>query len=292
MTQIKRRVALVTGGSRGAGAGIARALGSHGLRVYITGRAETVGEAKGWDGAALPGTIHSTAAEVTEAGGEGIALRCDHADDAQVRAVFEHIQSASGRLDILVNNATMIHPELITPRPFWEKPLDAVGILEVGLRSAYVASWHAARIMVPQGSGLIAFGSSFGANCYMHGPGYGAQKAGIDKFAHDMQHDFTGTGVNAVSIWMGPLRTERALMAAEVHPEQYEEIMKVAENPEYTGHLLHALAFGNVIDKYAGQTLIGAELGLDLGIDDAGEYRVSHREMLGGPPERSPAIIY
>ena len=102
MTQIKRRVALVTGGSRGAGAGIARALGSHGLRVYITGRAETVGEAKGWDGAALPGTIHSTAAEVTEAGGEGIALRCDHADDAQVRAVFEHIQSASGRLDILL----------------------------------------------------------------------------------------------------------------------------------------------------------------------------------------------
>ena len=105
MTQTKRPVALVTGGSRGAGAGIARALGSHGLRVYITGRAETVGEAKGWDGAALPGTIHSTAAEVTEAGGEGIALCCDHSDDTQVRAVFEHIQSASGRLDILVNNA-------------------------------------------------------------------------------------------------------------------------------------------------------------------------------------------
>jgi NAD(P)-dependent dehydrogenase (short-subunit alcohol dehydrogenase family) len=209
-----------------------------------------------------------------------------------VQEVFDQIEAESGRLDLLVNNATMIHPELITPRPFWEKPLDAVGILEVGLRSAYVASWHAARIMVPQGSGLIAFGSSFGANCYMHGPGYGAQKAGIDKFAHDMQHDFTGSGVNTVSIWMGPLRTERALMAAEVHPEQYEEIMKVAENPEYTGHLLHALAFDNVIDKYAGQTLIGAELGLELGIDDAGEYRVSHREMLGGPPERSPAVIY
>jgi len=191
-----------------------------------------------------------------------------------------------------VNNATMIHPELITPKPFWEKPLDAVGILDVGLRSAYVASWHAARIMVPQGSGLIAFGSSFGANCYMHGPGYGAQKAGIDKFAHDMQHDLSETGVNAVSIWMGPLRTERALMAAEVHPEQYEEIMKVAENPEYTGHLLHALAFGDAIERYAGKTVVGAELGVELGISDAGEYRPSHRDMLGGPPDRSPAVIY
>ena len=285
-------VALVTGASRGAGAGIARALGRHGMRVYVTGRAETVGKAKGWDGAPLPGTIHSTAAEVTAAGGEGIALRCDHADDRQVAAVFEEIQRHSGRLDILVNNATMIHPELISPKPFWEKGLDAAGILEVGLRSAYVASWHAARIMVPQGSGLIAFGSSFGANCYMHGPGYGAQKAGIDKFAHDMQHDFSTTGVNAVSIWMGPLKTERALMAAEVHPEQYEEIMKVAETPEYTGHLLYALPISPDIDKYAGKTLVGAELGMELGIRDEGEFRVSHRAMLGGPPERSEAIIY
>ena len=200
MAKSDRPVALVTGASRGAGAGIARALGSYGMRVYVTGRAETVGEARGWDGAALPGTIHSTAAEVTAAGGEGIAVRCDHADDERVQAVFNQIEAESGRLDLLVNNATMIHPEHITPKPFWEKPLDAVGILDVGLRSAYVASWHAARMMVPQGSGLIAFGSSFGANCYMHGPGYGAQKAGIDKFAHDMQHDLSETGVNAVSI--------------------------------------------------------------------------------------------
>ena len=292
MAVTDKRVALVTGSSRGAGAGIARALGSYGMRVYVTGRAETVGEAKGWDGAALPGTVHSTAADVTAAGGEGIAVPCDHGIDRQVEALFDQIQSESGRLDILVNNATMIHPELISPKPFWEKELGAVGILDVGLRSAYVASWYAAKMMAEQGSGLIAFGSSFGANCYMHGPAYGAQKAGIDKFAHDMQHDFGETGVNAVSIWMGPLRTERALMAAEVHPEQYEEIMKVAENPEYTGHLLQALSVSPDIGKYAGKTLVGAELGVELGIPDDGEYRISHREMLGGPPERSPAVIY
>ena len=153
MTVTDKRVALVTGASRGAGAGIARALGSYGMRVYVTGRAETVGEAKGWDGAALPGTVHSTAAEVTAAGGEGIAVRCDHGDDSQVAALFDQIQQESGRLDILVNNATMIHPELISPKPFWEKELAAVGILDVGLKSAYVASWYAAKMMVQQGSG-------------------------------------------------------------------------------------------------------------------------------------------
>ena len=101
--------------------------------------------------------------------------------------------------------------------------------------------------MVPQGSGLIAFGSSFGANCYMHGPGYGAQKA-VSISLRTTCHDLSETGVNAVSSGWA-LRTERALMAAEVHPEQYEEIMKVAENPEYTGHLLHALAFGDAIER-------------------------------------------
>src|SRR3546814_9211962 len=115
-----------------------------------------------------------------------------------------------------VNNATYIHHQLIEKKPFWEKEIAAANILDVGLRSAYVASWHAARMMVPQGSGLIAFGSSFGASCYMHGPAYGAQKAGIDKFAHDMEHDLRGTGVRTVSIWMGPLITERPTIARKV----------------------------------------------------------------------------
>ena len=274
MSRLQDRVAVITGAGRGIGREIALLMASQGAKIVVNDLGANT------DGTGSTMIADDVVAEIKAAGGEAVSNTDSVADVAGGERLIQTAIDAFGGMDILVNNATMIHPELINPRPFWEKPLDAVGILEVGLRSAYVASWHAARIMVPQGSGLIAFGSSFGANCYMHGPGYGAQKAGIDKFAHDMQHDFTGSGVNAVSIWMGPLRTERALMAAEVHPEQYAEIMKVAENPEYTGHLLHALAFGNVIDKYAGQTLIGAELGLDLGIDDAGEYRVSHREML------------
>ncbi|MEY4869356.1 MAG: hypothetical protein RIS11_550, partial [Pseudomonadota bacterium] len=237
----KDKVVLVTGASRGAGAGIARGFGELGYTVYVTGRTVTPGDAKGWDGTVLPGTVAQTAADVTERGGKGIAVMCDHSDDAQVAALFEQIEREQGRLDILVNNATYIHHQLIEKKPFWEKELDAVKILDVGLRSAYVASWHAAQMMVKQGRGLIGFGSSFGGSCYMHGPAYGAQKAGVDKFAHDMEHDLRGTGVVSVSIWMGPLVTERSLIARDTNPEQYEGFIETAENPEFTAHILNAI---------------------------------------------------
>lgn len=290
MSQAK--VALVTGASRGAGRGIARGFGELGYTVYVTGRTVAPGDAKGWDGTVLPGTVAETAAEVTAAGGKGIAVMCDHADDAQVAALFEQIEREQGRLDVLVNNATYIHHQLIEKMPFWEKELDAVNILDVGLRSAYVASWHAARMMVQQGSGVIAFGSSFGGSCYMHGPAYGAQKAGVDKLAHDMEHDLRGTGVIAVSIWMGPLVTERSLIAQKTNPEQYEGFIEAAENPEFTAHIIDAIAAAPNRDDLSGQTLIGAEIAAELGVTDRGKEKPSYREMLGSPRPKNPAAVY
>lgn len=288
----KDKVVLVTGASRGAGAGIARGFGELGNTVYVTGRTVTPGDAKGWDGTVLPGTVAQTAADVTERGGKGIAVMCDHSDDAQVAALFEQIEREQGRLDILVNNATYIHHQLIEKKPFWEKELDAVKILDVGLRSAYVASWHAAQMMVKQGRGLIGFGSSFGGSCYMHGPAYGAQKAGVDKFAHDMEHDLRGTGVVSVSIWMGPLVTERSLIARDTNPEQYEGFIETAENPEFTAHILNAIDEAPNRDALSGSTLIGAEIAKELGVADKGNERPSYREMLGNPPVKNPAAVY
>ncbi len=289
---VAAKVALVTGASRGAGRGIARGFGELGYTVYVTGRTVAPGDAKGWDGTVLPGTVAETAAEVTAAGGKGIAVMCDHGDDAQVAALFERIEREQGRLDVLVNNATFIHHQLIEKKPFWEKDLDAVKILDVGLRSAYVASWHAARMMVRQGSGTIAFGSSFGGSCYMHGPAYGAQKAGVDKFAHDMEHDLRGTGVIAVSIWMGPLVTERSLIARETNPEQYEGFIETAENPEFTAHIVDAISRAPNRDELSGQTLIAAEIARELGVTDRGNERPSYREMLGSPRPKNPAAVY
>ena len=288
----KGRVALVTGASRGAGAGIARGLGELGYTVYVTGRTITPGSAKGWDGSVLPGTVAETAAKITELGGKGIPLVCDHADDAQVAGVFAQIMEESGRLDLLVNNAAMMHHQLIEKKPFWEKELEAVGILDVGLRSSYVASWHAAKIMVRQGSGLIGFTSSFGASCYMHGPAYGAQKAGLDKLAHDMEHDLRGSGVIAVSIWLGMQVTERSAIASKTNPEQYEGFLAMAENPEFTAHILDAITKAPNRDDLSGQTLIGAEVARELGIKDRGLDRISHREMLGSPRSKNPAAVY
>src|SRR4051812_23029019 len=99
-------VAIVTGASRGAGKGIAVALGSHGATVYVTGRSQKEGDAS------MPGTIYSTAEEVTKAGGKGIAVRCDSANDDDVKALFDQVIAEQGRVDILINNAAAIYDEL------------------------------------------------------------------------------------------------------------------------------------------------------------------------------------
>jgi NAD(P)-dependent dehydrogenase (short-subunit alcohol dehydrogenase family) len=279
-------VAVVTGASRGAGRGIAIGLGQKGATVYVTGRTTKPGTAP------LPGTIHETAELVTKAGGKGIAVQVDHGDDKQIKALFDQVQKDSGRLDILVNNVAVIHDQLITPGPFWEKDITLVDILDVGLRSHYIASYYAAPMMVKQKKGLIVFSSSFGGVCYMHGPAYGAQKAGVDKFAADMGVDLKDANVAAVSIWLGPLKTARTDRAVKERPDQYEEIMKMAETPEFTGRIIDALYKDPKLTELSGQTLIGAELGVKYGIKDDGDKQPpSYRGMLGEPRIPHPAIV-
>lgn len=283
---MERRVAVVTGSSRGAGRGIALALGQQGYRVYVTGRSQKSGDAP------LPGTIHETAADVTAAGGEGIAVAVDHSKPEDIAALFQRVEADGGRLDVLVNNATAIHDDLVKPQPFWERSIDLVEILNVGLRSHYLACWHAAPMMVKAGKGLIVFTSSFGSACFMHGPAYGAQKAGVDKFAADMAVDLRDFGVAAVSIWMGPLRTERTQKTLDEYPEQYTEFMKQAETPEFTGRVIAALYDDPKLAELSGQTLIGAEMGLKYGIkDEGGRQPPSYRDMLGEPRIQNPAIV-
>lgn len=279
-------VAMVTGASRGAGKGIACALGAEGATVYVTGRSKNEGDAP------LPGTIYATAEAVTSAGGEGIAVACDHADDAQVKALFERVGDERGRINVLVNNATLMHDHLIRDGSFWEKPLDMVDMLNVGLRSSYVSSWYAAPMMVANGGGLIVFTSSFGGRCYMHGPGYGAQKAGVDKFAHDMAVELRPHEVASVSIWMGMLKTDRCRKAIADEPGKYEGAWDVAEHPEFTGRVISAIYKDPRRMEKSGQILIGAEAGLEYGVTDVdGVQPQSHRDMLGGPAQGNPAII-
>ena len=272
----RRPVAVVTGASRGAGRGIARALGAAGWRVYLTGR--TVGP--------------DDAAAVTAAGGEGIAVPVDHADDASVGELFARVEADGGELNLLVNNAAAISDALTDRAPFWEKPLALGDVIDVGLRSAYVASWHAAPLLLRGDRGLIVFTSSPGAACYMHDPAYGAQKAGLDKMAGDMAVDFSGTGVCTVSIWMGILLTERLRRAFDGRPDALAAFAEHAETPEFTGRLIDALYRDPDLPTLSGHTVIGAELADRYGItDDGGRRPPSHREVLGAPREPSTVVV-
>lgn len=282
-------VAIVTGASRGAGRGIAIALGSHGCTVYVTGRSEKAGDH------ALPGTIYETAEAVTRAGGKGVAVRCDHADDAQVKALFDQVMAEQGRIDILVNNAAAVYDELSMPGNFWEKPLKLADMIDVGLRSSYVASWLAAPAMVRQDKGLIVMTSASGAAHYSMGPAYGAHKAGVDKLAFDMAVDFRNAKANvaAISIWMGALATDRLLAMIEADPAKLGYLRDQIESPEFTGHLIWALFADPALQSRSGQTLIGAELAREYGITDAGgrqppSCRDTHKVV---PHQHHPLVI-
>jgi NAD(P)-dependent dehydrogenase (short-subunit alcohol dehydrogenase family) len=280
------RVILITGASRGIGRGSAVALAAPGTTVYVTGRTVKSGSAP------LPGTIHETAAEIERRGGRGVAVACDHSDDAQVAALFAQIEREAGRLDLLVNNATAIPDELVLPGGFWEKPLAMQVLLDTGLRSHYVASWHAARMMTPRRSGLIVMISSPGARCYMHGPAYGAGKAAIDKMAADMAVDLRKQQVAALSLWAALTLTERSQLAMQAHPGAYDAFMANAVHTEFMGRLLDALLRDEKLMERSGKTWYAAELAAELGVTDLdGRQPPSDRPMLGEPAQVSGAIV-
>lgn len=278
-----QKVAVVTGASRGAGAGIARALGQAGYKVYVTGRTVTPGSAP------LPGTVGETVAAIEAAGGNGVAVALDHADDAAVAALFERVAKEDGRLDILVNNAAAIHDDLIKDAPFWELSIDLVDIIDVGLRSNYIASFHAAPLLARTRGGLVVNTSSPGSVCYLHGPAYGAQKAGAEKMASDMAVDFRPFDVSSVALWMGLQNTERSREAAQRAPEKYAEMLKMAETPEFVGRVIAHLATSPQRMALSGHVLIAAEYAAENGIVDEGGFQpMSHRGLFGEP--RGPSL--
>lgn len=265
-------IAVVTGATRGLGRGIARGLASKGATVCVTGR----------DEAALVGVSE----EIAKAGGTPLAIACDHTNDEEVGEVFARVRKDLGKLDILVNNVAAVHPqELVALGGFWEKPLKLVDMIEIGLRSAYVASWYGAPLMVEGGKGLIVSISFYGAVSYFHGPAYGAAKAGTDKMTADMAEDLAPHGVAAISLWPGFILSDalRALPPEHVSDKLREELPRF-ETPEFTGLLIDALYRDPDLLKLSGQALIGAELGERYGIEDTdGKKPISYRATMGSP---------
>jgi NAD(P)-dependent dehydrogenase (short-subunit alcohol dehydrogenase family) len=245
-------VAIVTGASRGIGRGIALGLGEAGWIVYVTGR-----EVR---------TLDATAADVTRRGGQGVAIACDHRIDSQTAGVFRAVDHRDSRLDLLVNNATAYTTDVGPPAEgtFWEQPVEIWDLMmTVGLRSHFVASVGAARMMVPKRGGLIVNVSSAGAVRPGRNVPYNVVKAGVDMLTQGTAKQLREHNVAVVSVWPHLTRTEGVV----AHPEMFPDLSG-ASTPEFNGRVVAALAADPEVMAKTGRALDMFELAAEYGVSE------------------------
>jgi NAD(P)-dependent dehydrogenase (short-subunit alcohol dehydrogenase family) len=257
MERMAGKVALVTGASRGCGNGIALVLGEEGATVYVTGRSvrgepTTLGR---------PGTIDDTAEQVTARGGTGIPVRCDHTDDDQVRAVFDRIKAAHGRLDVLVNNAWSGYEISPDPAlPFWQIQWRHWDLMFTGgLRATAFASLMAAPMMIDAGKGLIVNITWVLDRPHGHAF-YEVVKNGTNKLTEQLADDLRPHRVACVAVSPGWMRLERMNLSAE------EQAM--TESAEFPGRAVAALAADDNVMSKSGRVLTTPDLAREYGFTD------------------------
>lgn len=277
---LEGKVAVVTGASRGIGKGTACVLAEQGATVYVTARTVNSGENP------LPGTIGDTVAEIEARGGKAVGVALDLHYDAAIAALFDRVKAEQGRLDIHVNNAMAIPDSMTSRAPFWEKPLAAEwDIWDTGLRAAFIAAHHAAKIMVPQGSGLIVGMSGYVGRTYTYDVMFGTVKSSTDRMARDMGVELKPHGVASVSLWQGFTYTERAKENLKTVPGMASQLNSaVGSSPEFVGRVIAALARDpNVMAKTGGSWIV-AELAAEYGVTDIdGRMIPSLRAERGAP---------
>jgi NAD(P)-dependent dehydrogenase (short-subunit alcohol dehydrogenase family) len=256
-------VAVVTGASRGVGKGIALALGDAGATVYVTGRSDEGGTTEG-----LPGTVREAADAVTQRGGQGVPIRCDHTADAEVEALFARVKLEQGRLDVLVNNVWGGYERFEWSRfvdPFWEQPLRHwSGMFDAGVRAHLVASRLAVPLMISNHRGLIIHTTAWDRDKYLGNLFYDIAKSAVNRMAFGMARELQRHPIAVVALAPGFVRTERVLAAfagAAPLPENLE-------SPEYIGRAVVALAADANVMAKSGRVLTVGQLAPEYGFTD------------------------
>ncbi len=263
--QPARRVAWVTGASRGVGRGIAVALGRAGWVVYVTARSSAAGRT-----GHLPGTVEATADAVAAAGGQGVAVVCDHRDDAAVADVAARIGTDHGGLDLLVNNAWGGYERLNAGAweewnaPLWQQPLELFDAMFTGgVRAHYVALALCAPLLITRPGSLVVTVSVAIPEAGQHGFGaaYAMAKTADDRLALAAATQLRQHSVASVALHPGWVRTEGVL--------QFAERLDLAgsQSPEGVGRVIAALADDPDLLSLTGQQVTVAALADRYGID-------------------------
>ncbi len=265
MRPLEGKIAVVAGATRGAGRGIACMLGEAGAAVYCTGRSVGAPSTPG-----RPETTDRTAEMVTEHGGTGIAVRVDHTDPAQVRALFERVEAEAGRLDVLVNN---VNGDDLSPwgTAFWEIPIDTgLKAIDRGISSHVITAHAALPLMIRSGGRLVAGITDRGSTGFY----YGFSKLAVMKMAELLAPELRPHGIAAVAVTPGFIRSEAVLEHFGVTEANWRDgiakdpYFAGSETPFYVGRAIAALAADPKLILKTGQVLSSWELADEYGFDD------------------------
>ena len=268
---LEGRVAVVAGGTRGAGRGIAVELGAAGATVYVTGRSTRAAASE----MARSETIEDTAELVDAAGGRGIPARVDHTQAEQVAALTDRIRTEQdGRLDLLVNDIWGGDP-LTEWRPFWEHSLEnGLRIQELAVGTHLITSWHLAPLMVARGSGLIVEITDGHTDDYRGSLFYDLAKASAIRLALGQAADLREHGVAALALTPGFLRSEAMLDHFGVGQDNWRDAVEkdphfaASESPRFIGRAVAALAADPDVMARTGKAFASGELAEEYGFDD------------------------